>query len=60
MGKATQTNKTTIFKLFWTPHEGIISKSKQHMGENKQQKQNKQTTTIFRLVWLRGPMARLV
>ena len=27
--------KTKIPKLFWTPHEGIISKSKKHIGKNK-------------------------
>ena len=77
-----------IVKLFWTPHEGIISKhKKQHMEKqhtqnnktyivqttldttwrdhiNKQkthggkQSNQKTTTKMFKLVWLRGPLSQ--
>ena len=48
MGKHTQTNNN-VFKLFWTPHEGIKSKAKNiwekqtttKITTNKTHKQNK-------------------
>ena len=38
--KQQNKTKTKLFKPFWTPHEGIISKNNKHMGTT-----NKQTIT---------------
>ena len=57
MGKQTKQNKqttTNILNLFWTPHEGIISKRNKHMGGTKTKSKDVQTSLAL------GPMARLV
>ena len=56
--KNIQTQTTTnMFKLFWTPNEGIISKNINHMGKANNTKTQKQTK-MFKLVWLRGPLSQ--
>ena len=49
-----QYKHTNISKLFWTPHERIISKTENTSEKQQQQKQ----TQIFKLVWLRAPLSQ--